>query len=216
MCHRTVRYVSRMALAMLIAAPVFSLSAQRAQTSAQIPPPVRGSLYALESAWTAHDGRVMSLSALRGDVVVLAMVYTSCTMTCPVLTSDMLAVQRALPPAVRARVRFVLASFDPARDSVPVLRDYAKKMSLDAQWLAMRASPADVRKLGVLLNVKYRALPNGDFEHSNIISVLDADGVRQFQTDRMPIDRAKLVGAVMRAAGSDSDDAARRNRRIKK
>lgn len=141
----------------------------------------------------------MPLADLRGDVVVLAMVYTSCTMTCPLLTNEMLAVQRALPPAIRGRVRFVLASFDPARDSVAMLYAYVKKMSLDERWLALRASAADVRQLAVLLGVRYRALPNGDFEHSNIINVLDADGVRQFQSERVPVDRPALVGAVLRA-----------------
>ncbi len=151
----------------------------------------------------------MRLADLRGDVVVLAMVYTSCTMTCPLITNEMLAVQRALPPTIRSHVRFVLASFDPARDSVAVLRAYATKMSLDERWLALRAPAADVRQLAVLLGVRYRALPNGDFEHSNIITVLDADGVQQFQSERVPVDRPALVGAVMRAARSGTADRLR-------
>jgi protein SCO1/2 len=190
----------------MMAAYVHTASAQRPISRVSAPMPVRGSLYALDQNWTTQDGRVMPLADLRGDVVVLAMVYTSCTMTCPLLTNEMLAVQRALPPMMRNRVRFVLVSFDPARDSVAVLRAYATKMSLDDRWLALRASSANVRQLAVLLGVRYRALPTGDFEHSNIISVLDADGVRQFQAERVPIDRPALVGAVMRAVRPDPSD----------
>jgi hypothetical protein len=52
--------------------------------------------------WTNHDGRSLDLAELRGETVVLAMVYTSCTMTCPLITREMQSVQRALPPDVRA------------------------------------------------------------------------------------------------------------------
>lgn len=199
MTHPAICLLPRATLALMIAVQVQTASAQRPISRASAPTPVRGSLYALDAKWTTQDGRVMPLADLRGDVVVLAMVYTSCTMTCPLLTNEMLAVQRALPPAIRGRVRFVLASFDPARDSVAMLYAYVKKMSLDERWLALRASAADVRQLAVLLGVRYRALPNGDFEHSNIINVLDADGVRQFQSERVPVDRPALVGAVLRA-----------------
>lgn len=173
---------------------------------AQAPPSARpdafpdASLYALRSTWTAHDGRTVDLASLRGETVVLAMVYTSCTMTCPLITSNMLSVQRALPPDVRRRVHFVLASFDPARDSVAALRAHVATMALDERWLALRAPAAVVRQLAVLLGVRYRQLPGGDFDHSNIISVIDRDGVVRFQSPRIPADRAALVQAVTASA----------------
>ena len=210
MTHPAARFVSRAALALALVTHVQPASAQRPPPRASAPTLPRGSLYVLDATWTTQEGHVIRLAELRGDVVVLTMVYTSCTMTCPLLTNEMLAVQRALPPAIRGRVRFVLASFDPARDSVAVLHAYATKMSLDERWLALRASAADVRQLAVLLGVRYRALPNGDFEHSNIITVLDADGVQQFQAERVPVDRPALVGAVMHAVRSDAADRLRR------
>ncbi len=176
--------------------------------AAQPPPaaPARSlpdaSLYQLHAAWTTHEGRAIDLSRLRGETVVLAMVYTSCTMTCPLITSEMLAVQRALPPDLRANVRFVLASFDPARDSVAALRAHAVKMALDNRWLMLRASADNVRQLAVLLGVRYRQLPGGDFDHSNIISVLDADGVLRYQSPQIPADRPALVRAVAAATRS--------------
>lgn len=196
--HRSGR-IARVLLTLIFAVLVRPVWAQQSARRDRGSTPVPGSLYALDAMWTTERGVTMPLRDLRGDVVVLAMVYTSCTMTCPLLTNEMLAVQRALPPATRGRVRFVLASFDPARDSTAALRAYVAKMALDERWLAMRASAADVRQLAVLLGVRYRALPTGDFEHSNIISVLDPHGVRIFQTERVPVDRPALVGAVMRA-----------------
>lgn len=163
------------------------------------------SLYRLTGTWTNFDGRSLALAELRGETVVLAMVYTSCTMTCPMITREMQAVQRALPSAVRPRVRFVLASFDPARDSVGALRRHAEKMELDDRWLAVRGAPSDVRQLSVLLGVRYRQLPSGDFDHSNIISVLDPQGVLRYQSPRVPGDRAALARAIESAARGTSE-----------
>lgn len=181
----------------LIAAPTRSAAQTPPGPAAPASLPA-ASLYMLRASWTSHQGRTIDLLSLRGEVVVLAMAYTSCTMTCPLITREMLAVQKALPPDLRANVRFVLASFDPARDSVAVLRAHADKMALDARWLVLRAPAADVRQLAVLLGVRYRQLPNGDFDHSNIISVLDGDGVLRFQSPQIPADRPALVRAVTR------------------
>jgi protein SCO1/2 len=182
--------------------PLLPFVACRAQGAEAVPASglSERSLYRVTGRWTNHDGRALDLAELRGEPVVLAMVYTSCTMTCPLITSEMLAVQRALPADVRGRVRFVLASFDPARDSLAALRQHAEKMALDNRWLVLRAAPADVRQLAVLLGVSYRQLPSGDFDHSNIISVLDPQGVVSFQSPRIPADRDALVKAVTAAA----------------
>ena len=158
------------------------------------------SLYALPMRFTAHDGATLEVASLRGAPVVIAMVYTSCTMTCPVITGEMLAVQTMLPPAVRARTTFILATFDPARDNAPRMRAFATRMQLDGQWRVLSGSPAATRRLAVLLGVSYRQLPSGDFDHSNLITVLDADGVPRHQEVRIPPDRARLARAIVGVA----------------
>jgi protein SCO1/2 len=193
-------FAVRAAMALAACAAAMSGAAAQARPAAAAAPLPPTSIYRMSGKWTSHDGGVHTLSSLRGQITVLAMVYTSCTMTCPLITSEMLAVQHALSPELRQRVRFVLASFDPARDSLPALRAHVAKMALDDHWLVMRASPADVRTLAVLLGVSYRQLPSGDFDHSNIITVLDTDGVVRFQSPRIPANRPALLGAVIAAA----------------
>ena len=181
------------------------LHAQVGGTPASMPPPTRapvpaGSLYALPMRFTAQDGTLLDVAELRGRPVVMAMVYLSCTMTCPVITSELQAVQGKLPPLTRARTTFVLASFDPARDSAPVAQAFAARMGLDPHWRVLTGSPASVRRLAVLLGVSYRRLPSGDFDHSNQVTVLDVDGVPRHQEVRMPPDRARLVRAIVDVA----------------
>jgi protein SCO1/2 len=160
----------------------------------------RGSLYGVPTTWTGADGRDVTFASLRGAPVVLAMVYFSCTMTCPVITAELQRVQALLPPEVRGRARFVLASFDSWRDSAPVLRGYAARMGLDPAWQLLAGPPDAVRTLAALVGVSYRRLPSGDFEHANVITVLDADGVLRHQERRIPLDRARLVAAIVAAA----------------
>lgn len=210
----TVRRLARTSLVIVCFALAFAPAAPLAGQHTSVPAhtlPDR-SLYRLTGRWTSHLGRDVDLATLRGNPAVIAMVYTSCTMTCPLITREMLAVQRALPPDVASRVRFVLASFDPARDSVAALRRHAETMRLDERWLVLRAPPVESRQLAVLLGVTYRQLPNGDFDHSNIISVLDADGVLSFQSPRVPADREALVRAVIATAraGAPSPEPRRR------
>ncbi len=202
---RVARMMTRMmtlvVLPALIVAPGHAAAQAVPAAAARVPLP-DASLYKLRATWTSHQGRAIDLSSLRGETVVLAMAYTSCTMTCPLITREMLAVQKALPSDLRGKVRFVLASFDPARDSVSMLRAHAEKMALDNRWLVLRAPAAAVRQLAVLLGVRYRQLPNGDFDHSNIISVLDDGGVLRFQSPQIPADRPALIRAVTAAARS--------------
>ena len=203
MTHRRLPFSVAMALATVAAlggawgphhAATHPVTAAPAQAGTLLP---SGSLYALPMRFTAHDGTPLDFASLRGAPVVLAMVYTSCTMTCPVITGEMQAVQLMLPPAVRARTRFVLASFDPARDSVPRMRAFAARMQLDDHWRVIAGPPAITRRLAVLLGVSYRQLPSGDFDHSNQITVLDADGVPRHQEVRIPADRARLARAII-------------------
>jgi len=135
------------------------------------------STYQLGSAWTDDAGRPLKLAELRGRPVVLAMFFTSCGYACPRIVSDMTQVRDMLPPAVRARARFVLVSFDDQRDTVPALHAYRGLHELPADgWVLLRGSPDDIRELAAVLGVQYKRDALGMFEHSNLITVLNAEG----------------------------------------
>jgi protein SCO1/2 len=46
----------------------------------------------------------------------------------------------------------------------------------NANWRLLRGGPDGVRELVALLGVIYKQDANGDFAHSNLITVLDAEG----------------------------------------
>ncbi len=166
-------------------------------------PPSTDSLYHLKATWTAEDGKPFVLSSSRGQVVVLAMVYTSCGAVCPLIVADMQAIEGRLPESLRPKVRFLLVSFDPERDTPAKLRTYAESRHLDSnRWTLLSGRPDDVRDLAAVLGMKYKRSENGDFVHSSLISVLDRDGVVRYQQHGAPHDPAEAAAVIQRLSAS--------------
>ena len=146
--------------------------------SASAATPLPGdSVYQLPLQLTDQDGHQQSLASRRGRPQLITMFYTSCQMVCPMIIDSLRLTRNALDPAVRAQVDLLAVSFDPAKDDVATLRSYADKRKLDSRiWTLARAEPAQVRQLSGVLGLQYRQLPDGEFNHSSELILLDADG----------------------------------------
>lgn len=140
------------------------------------------SIYHLESEWTDDRGRPFQLASLRGRPVAMAMIYTSCTYVCPLIVEALKRVEHALPGEARGKVQFLLVSFDPQRDTVQALAAYRGKRHLPEHgWTLLRGAPGAVLELAAVLGVRYRPDGKGDFAHSNLLTVLDAQGRVSYQ-----------------------------------
>lgn len=139
--------------------------------------PVTESLFNLDSVWTNQDGMKISLSILKGQPAILAMIYTSCESACPLIVEDMKKIEKQLPLNTQKKVRFALFSFDSARDTTARLKKYAKDRGLGPSWILARGSDKSVRELAAALGVQYKKSASGDFQHSDVITLLDHEGV---------------------------------------
>jgi protein SCO1/2 len=135
------------------------------------------SLYQIGVPLTDSRGHAFSLASLRGEPVLVAMVYTSCTTICPLLVSDLRRIDEALGDA-RDRVRVVLVTLDPEHDTTERLAAFAAERGLPLpRWTVVRpTSDADVRELAVALGVQYRRLAGGQIVHSALVTLLDGEG----------------------------------------
>jgi len=173
-------------------------------------PALRGdSIYQLEAAWTDSENRPVALASLRGKVLVATMAYTTCESACPILFSDLQRLERALSPAARERVWFVIFSLDPERDTPERLREFRVRRGLDSpRWLFLTAPADRVREMSAVLAVQYRRDGRGELVHSSVISVVDAEGVIRHQQAGLGLDPAPLAvvieGLVSSQAGSAS------------
>lgn len=174
---RMLRMLVMLGFAVAIALPA------RAATPAA---PPRDSVYQLSLPITDAQGRTQDWRRLRGKPRIVSMFYTACQYMCPLIVESGKAVERALPAAERGKVGMVLLSLDPVHDTPAVLREMAVKRKVDpAKWTLAAPAPDDVRKVAGLLGVRYRALGNGDFNHTSVLVLLDAQGRIVARTERV-------------------------------
>jgi protein SCO1 len=159
------------------------------------------SLYHLADVWLDHHGDEVRLAELRGHDVVMVMFYGNCMTACPILLRDAENLERALSAEARERTRFVMVTFDPEHDTPERLAAYADDKGLDRErWSFLSGDPRAIRRLAAALGVQYRAAADGHFSHSNLITVLDREGVIALQIEGLgrPLDRAVAVIAASR------------------
>jgi len=112
------------------------------------------------------------------------------------LTEDIKSIARKLSPEKRNETKFVLISIDPERDSVEKLKNYFQAHKLDGNWTLLTGSKSAVRELAAALGVQYNKRSNGDFNHSNLITLLDEEGVVLTQLQGLGADQQEFVKAL--------------------
>lgn len=144
------------------------------------------SLYQMQVVLTDQGGRPVKLDLYAGHPVLITMFYGSCPHVCPMLVSTIQRYEREMSDASRGRLRVLLVSLDPDRDTPARLAEVMQRHRVDlARWTLARAEAQDVRRLAAALNIQYRQLPDGEFSHSAVITMLDEQGRLQKQTSSM-------------------------------
>jgi len=139
------------------------------------------SLYQLDARWTDDQGKAMPLASLKGRPQIVTMFFAHCQYACPLLVYKIKQVEAALPEEVRSNVCFTLVSFDSERDTPAALRTYRMQHELQGNWRLLHGGPDDVLNLAALLGVKFKQDAEGQFKHSNVITLLNAEGEIVYQ-----------------------------------
>jgi protein SCO1/2 len=190
------------------AAPAAPTAADAPEASAQAAAPAApsaalpgDSVYLLADRYTGHDGRDFTLLDRRGRPQLVAMFYTSCGYVCPLIVDSAKGVEHALDAEAREGLDILLVSIDPARDDVAALRGVVERRKLDpTRWTLARTDEAGVRRLAAVLDVRYRALADGEFNHTSSLVLLDRDGRKLATTTQLGAVPAPDFLAAVRAA----------------
>jgi protein SCO1 len=135
------------------------------------------SIYNLEAQLIDQSGAEHALDMHRGHPVLVTMFYGSCPAACPLLIDTLRSFERSLTPAERARIRVLLISIDPQHDTTENLQALATTRRIDlSRWTLVRTDEATVRKIAAVLNIQYRRLPDGSYNHASVISLLTPQG----------------------------------------
>lgn len=167
----------RQTICLMAAAMLVGAAARATAGAADAVPLPSDSIYQLNAQLTNQDGQSFTLEQLRGHSVLVGLFYTSCEFVCPMLVDALRNTEAKLSAQEREHVSVLLVTIDPARDTVAVLKRTAQQRALDVNhWTLARTDAASTRKLAAVLGMQYRALPNGDFNHSSNLILLDANG----------------------------------------
>lgn len=159
------------------------------------------SIYNLPSKWTNQNGQNLEMKDLKGKVLVMVMIYTSCKAACPRLVADMRNIESRLSENIKPDVKFLLVSIDPEVDTPARLKEFAIANKMDGgQWEFLRSTEENTREFAAVLAVNYKKIAPLDFSHSNIISVFNAEGELIFQQEGLGVNSEATIKKITEEA----------------
>jgi protein SCO1/2 len=159
------------------------------------------SIYNLPSKWTNQNGQNIEMKDLRGEVLVMVMIYTSCKSACPRLVADMRNIESRLPDNIKEHVKLVLVSIDPEVDTPKRLKEFAIANKMDGeQWEFLRSTEENTREFAAVLAVNYKKIAPLEFSHSNIISVFNAEGELAYQQEGLGVNSDETIKKITEEA----------------
>ncbi len=107
---------------------------------------------------TTQDGKVVHFydDLLKDKAVVINLIYTHCTASCPLETAKLAQVQKLLGDRVGKDVFFYSISIDPEHDTPAALKAYAAKFHAKPGWLFLTGKKDDIRVIAKKLGLASR------------------------------------------------------------
>ncbi len=129
---------------------------------------------------TTQDGATLRRADLKGKVLLVSFVFTTCSGSCPATTYRMGRVQDTLKERgllESGRVRLLSVTLDPARDTPEVLRRYSKNYDADlTSWSFLTGPRERVEKVIAAWGMWARPAPGGQLDHPSRVFLVDARG----------------------------------------
>jgi protein SCO1/2 len=173
----------RVALAWLCLAIALIVGTASAHEPNQQGPPERLPVIrpAPSFALTSQDGTTVTLQVLRGKVLAVTFIYTSCQDTCPVITALMAHVKEELGADFGSRIGFISITVDPENDTPAVLKAYAEAFTTDLTgWAFLTGASETVRDVARAYGVAVIKTPGGP-GHTFLTSLIDRHGMLRVQ-----------------------------------
>lgn len=146
--------------------------------------------------FTTSTGARMSLSDLRGKVVVLADFLTLCGEVCPMTSSNMNRMARTVAKDhLGSKVVFVEFTVDPGRDTPARLAAYRNLYPKASNWILVTTTPSNLAKFSKYFGVYYAKTKEDnppdidwltgkpltyDIAHQDAVIFLDKQGHERF------------------------------------
>jgi protein SCO1 len=117
---------------------------------------------------------------LRGKIVAINFIYTTCSDVCPLFTVEFARLQQALRTQTQLNSFLVSITTDPEIDSPKVLKAYARRFGADFQnWAFLTGDEARMRDVWKGFGVQVIRRGRGLVQHTNLTTVIDTNGTRR-------------------------------------
>jgi len=149
-----------------------------------------------------QDGTVIDTNTVRGNIYIVDFFFTHCPSICPKMKAEMHKVYEKYKD--KKDVLILSHSIDPARDSVPALRNYANKLNLDSRkWHFLTGNKDSIYAIAdhYLESAKEDKDAAGGFIHDGNFILVDRqrrirgyyDGTTDAGTDKLITDIESLL-----------------------
>ncbi len=128
------------------------------------------------------QGHSVRLADLRGKVVVLNFIYTSCPDLCPLHSERIALLQKMVDQAqMKNRVEFVSITTDPEHDTPKVMQGYGAEHGLaPGNWIFLTSGPDRpdaIRALAARYGQKFTKEADGVEGHGVVTHIIDREGL---------------------------------------
>lgn len=150
-----------------------------------------------ELSLTNQDGQTVAMDQLKDQWSLLFFGYTFCPDICPATLAQLRQLQGQLPPETLAKLRIVLVTVDPNRDTPEQLKKYLDYF--DAGFIGLTGEQATLQKLANGVSIPYipadTSKENYTVDHSGNLVIIGPDG-KQRGFIRAPINNTKLAAQL--------------------
>ena len=150
-----------------------------------------------ELSLTNQDGQSVAVDQMKDQWSLLFFGYTFCPDICPATLAQLRQLQSQLPPETLAKLRIVLITVDPHRDTPEQLKKYLDYF--DAGFIGLTGEAATIQKLANGVSIPFipadTSKENYTVDHSGNLVLIGPDG-RQRGFIRAPINNTKLAAQL--------------------
>jgi len=130
---------------------------------------------------TNQDDTRFDSAKLRGKVVVIDFIYTTCTDVCPLFTANFAQLQRALKKEHAGDVFLISITTDPEIDSPKVLKAYAQRYGAEYNnWAFLTGTEEQLKAVWKSLGIRVIRRGRGLVQHTSLTTIVDRQGIRRF------------------------------------
>ena len=128
---------------------------------------------------------------IKGKIVVVMFIYTSCTDICPLTTARMTQIEDRLGAAVGRDIFIVSMTVDPVTDTPDRLKEYSRRFATGPGWTFVTGRPEDIRAINHRLGERSKVLS----DHRNEI-VVGNDLTGEWQRDNLMGDLDRVLLSI--------------------